>query len=89
MLPNPHRTLLVTGAAGKVGQAFIKRLFSDPDFSRTTVRLCHNRKLDPSDRLEVVTGTISRRDDVREALDGVTHVLHLATCKETPDESWT
>jgi nucleoside-diphosphate-sugar epimerase len=87
MHPNPHRTLLVTGAAGKVGQAFINRLLSDPEFSRTTVRaLCHNRKLEPSDRVEVVTGNISRRQDVREALDGVTHVLHLATCKETPDE---
>lgn len=87
MHSNPHRTLLVTGAAGKVGQAFIKRLLSDPAFSRTSVRaLCHNRQLTPSDRLEVVSGSISRRQDVREAIDGVTHVLHLATCKETPEE---
>jgi nucleoside-diphosphate-sugar epimerase len=26
------------------------------------------------------------RADVESALDGVTHVLHLATCKETPDD---
>jgi len=87
MHSNPHRTLLVTGAAGKVGQAFISRLLSDPEFSRTTVRaLCHNRKLPPADRLEVVTGNMSSREDVHAAIDGVTHVLHLATCKETPDE---
>lgn len=30
-------------------------------------------------------GDISRREDVARALEGVTHVLHLATCKETPD----
>ena len=38
--------ILVTGAAGKVGQAFIARLLDDPSHPRTVVRaLCHNRKL--------------------------------------------
>jgi nucleoside-diphosphate-sugar epimerase len=79
--------ILVTGATGKVGQAFIRRLFGDERFDSFTVRaLCHNRKLDPRDRLEVVHGSISQRDTVERALDGVTHVLHLATCKETPEE---
>jgi nucleoside-diphosphate-sugar epimerase len=79
--------ILVTGATGKVGRTFIRRLFEDDRFNGFTVRaLCHNRKLDPHDRLEVAHGSISDRDTVNRALEGVTHVLHLATCKETPDE---
>ena len=78
--------ILVTGAAGKVGQAFITRLLDDPRHPRTVVRaLCHNRKLPARPRLEVVTGSISERGAVDEAMAGVTHVLHLATSKETPE----
>ncbi len=80
------KRILVTGATGKVGQAFIPRLLADPRFGRFTVRaLCHNRKLAPRPRLEVVSGSIADRATVAEATAGVTHVLHLATCKETPE----
>lgn len=79
--------ILVTGATGKVGQAFLRRFFEEPRFSAFTVRaLVHNRTLPPRDRLEVVRGTIADRDNVRQALEGVTHVLHLATVKETPEQ---
>ena len=82
----PAPLLLVTGATGKVGQAFIPGLLADPRFAAFRVRaLCHNRPLPPRDRLEVVRGSIADRDAVAAALAGVTHVLHLATCKETPD----
>jgi nucleoside-diphosphate-sugar epimerase len=37
-------------------------------------------------RLEVVRGSISNSDDVARAMVRVTHVLHLATCKETPND---
>ena len=37
------------------------------------------------ERLEVVSGSIESRTVVDEAMAGVTHVLHLATCKETPE----
>ena len=78
--------LLVTGATGKVGQVFIARLLADPRFSRFTVRaLCHNRKLETNPRLEVVTGSIDDRSVAERALEDVTHVLHLATSKETPE----
>ena len=84
---NVDRTLLVTGAAGKVGQTFIARLLAEPEFSQTTVRaLCHNRKLQLQPRLEVVSGNISDMSQVARAMEGVTHVLHLATCKETPGD---
>src|SRR6185295_18933399 len=40
---------------------------------------------EPGPRLEVVTGSIEHREVAEEAVAGVTHVLHLATSKETPD----
>jgi nucleoside-diphosphate-sugar epimerase len=80
------KRLLVTGATGKVGQTFIKRFLSEPKFESWTVRgLCHNRKLDKGPRLEVVSGSIEHRAVVEEAMKDVSHVLHLATCKETPE----
>ena len=79
--------ILVTGATGKVGQAFIRRLLAaDGDrFAGFAVRaLCHNRVLDAGTRLEVMRGSIEERATAGRAVDGVTHVLHLATSKETP-----
>lgn len=79
--------ILVTGATGKVGRNLIARLLADETRPDAVVRaLCHNRKLNPAPRLEVVTGSISDRAAVAAAMDGVTHVVHLATCKETPDD---
>jgi uncharacterized protein YbjT (DUF2867 family) len=49
--------------------------------------LCHQRLLPPHDRVESVRGALQDRDAVHLALAGVTHVLHLATCKETPDDA--
>ncbi len=79
--------ILVTGAAGKVGQAFLRRFLAEPRTDGMIARaLCHNRPLEPRPGLEVVRGNISSREDVDRAMEGVTHVLHLATCKETPDD---
>jgi UDP-glucose 4-epimerase len=83
---SPKR-ILVTGATGKVGRHFIDRILKSPDHRRTSVRaLCHNRLLEPRDRLETVQGSISDGATVRRAMDGITHVLHCATCKETPED---
>ncbi len=77
--------ILVTGAAGKVGGQFIERaLLSDPDIKIRA--LCHNRLLESGDQLEILRGSISDRAVVHDAVQGVTHVLHCATCKETPDD---
>jgi UDP-glucose 4-epimerase len=78
--------LLITGATGKVGSNLINRLLSGTQVSDLRIRaLCHNRVLAEAPGLEVVKGTISERECVRRAMDGVTHVVHLATCKETPE----
>lgn len=78
--------ILVTGATGKVGQAFIQRLLADQRFTHFRVRaLCHQRLLTPTDRLEVVRGSIEQQEVVTTIMQGVTHVLHLATSKETPE----
>jgi hypothetical protein len=76
---------------GKVGQAFIRR---NPHFTRDEqlgqIRV-QSALPQPAAgepcvaRLEVVAGSIDRRDVVDAATDGVTHVLHLATSKETPE----
>lgn len=85
-MPDQQR-ILVTGATGKVGQTFINRLLAEPAYTHFTLRaLCHQRTLEPADRLEVVRGSIEHRTVVHQALQDVTHVLHLATCKETPDQ---
>jgi len=79
---------LVTGATGKVGRRFVERFLQEERFAAGRLRaLCHNRLLDASERVEPVRGDISRRGDVEAAMQDVTHVLHLATCKETPDDA--
>jgi UDP-glucose 4-epimerase len=76
--------LLVTGATGKVGQTLIGRLSGRPG---TRIRaLCHNRTVEETASVSVVRGSIADRATCRAALEGVTHVVHLATCKETPDQ---
>ena len=79
--------VLVTGATGKVGTRLLERFFQEQRFSGATVRaLCHNRLLEENPRLEVISGSIADPKLVGRAMEGVTHVVHLATCKETPEE---
>ena len=76
--------ILVTGATGKVGSHFIRRILETDD--DITIRaLCHNRRLEPHEWLEIVRGSISDREVVRAAMSGITHVIHCATCKETEE----
>ncbi len=85
-MPNSG-VILVTGATGKVGRTFISHLLGDPEFDSFTIRaLCHNRTPAPHERIQNVYGSIEHREVVEKAMEGVTHVLHLATCKETPDQ---
>lgn len=81
------RKILVTGATGKVGQAFLTALLADAKFSDMRVRaLCHHQTIQPHERIESMHGSIEDRATVEKAMDGVTHLLHLATCKEAPEQ---
>jgi UDP-glucose 4-epimerase len=79
------KRILVTGATGKVGSHFITRILQSDQDVRIRA-LCHKRLLPPTNRLEIVQGSISDRAVVHTALQEVTHVLHCATCKETPHD---
>ncbi|MGV8935817.1 MAG: NAD-dependent epimerase/dehydratase family protein [Allorhizobium sp.] len=77
--------LLVTGASGKVGQAFLPAFLGDPRFvDWQVVALCNNRTIEPAERVCVVSGSMADADVVAGAMQGVTHVVHMAAVKETP-----
>lgn len=79
--------VLVTGATGKVGQALIRRILADSALAGWHIRaLTHNRSVAESPRLSAVKGSIADRQTCRAALTDITHVVHLATCKETPED---
>ncbi len=80
--------LLVTGATGKVGQAFLPAFLAEPRFAAwDVVTLCNRRALTPATRVSVVKGSVADPQAVVEALEGVTHVLHLAAVKENRDQA--
>jgi nucleoside-diphosphate-sugar epimerase len=76
--------LLVTGLTGKVGSNFLPAFLASEKFAGWTLRaICNNRVVDnPS--VEIVRGSLADADLVRQAMEGVTHVLHLAAVKESP-----
>jgi nucleoside-diphosphate-sugar epimerase len=81
------KRILVTGATGKVGQNFLARFLDDARFENWMVRaLCHNRVPPAHARVESARGSLADRAVVEQAMQDVTHVLHLATPKETPDQ---
>ncbi|MDX2053224.1 MAG: NAD(P)-dependent oxidoreductase [Polyangiaceae bacterium] len=81
------KLLLVTGATGKVGRNFIEMFLKSAPHESWRVRaLVHERPYPAHPRVESVRGSISERSVVKAAMNGVSHVLHLATCKETPED---
>jgi UDP-glucose 4-epimerase len=78
--------ILITGATGKVGTALISKIAASDKWPGLKIRaLCHNRMMARTDLVEPMQGSVSDRADVERAMEGVTHVIHLATCKETPE----
>ena len=77
--------LLVTGATGKLGQAFLDEFLADPRWSdASVVALCNNRTIPESARVRVVRGSMADAAVIAEAMAGTTHVLHMAAVKEDP-----
>lgn len=77
--------ILVTGATGKVGQALLSAL--PKAYPNAGIRaLLHSRVLPLRPGLTTVKGSLADRAVAEEAARDCTHVVHLATCKETPDD---
>ncbi len=69
--------VLVTGGAGTIGQAVVRRLLRDPDWE---LRVSDQRPAPDWIRegCEVHTGDLRDRDEAARALSGCSHVIHLA-----------
>jgi nucleoside-diphosphate-sugar epimerase len=69
--------VLVTGGAGSIGSANVRRLLRDPDFE---VRVSDRRPAPVwmRESAEVHAGDLRLLDEARKALRGCTHVIHLA-----------
>ncbi len=78
--------LLLTGVTGKVGQNFLPA-FLDTDRFRDwhVTAVCNNRTIPETDRITVIRGSLADQETIDRALDGVTHVLHMAAVKEAAD----
>ena len=83
LTPKDMILTLQDGATGKVGQNFIRLISSNKNWGDSRLKvLCLNRKIDENKSINVVNGSIVDHDTVKNAMEGVTHVVHLATCKE-------
>ncbi len=77
--------LLVTGVTGKVGQAFLDRFLGEERFAAARiVALCNNRTIAESGRVRVIRGSINDPATIAAAMEGTTHVMHMAAVKEDP-----
>ncbi len=71
-------TVLVTGATGFVGSAVVKKLLKTGAPVRITVRQSSSRKNIENLNVEEVEADIRDRQSVKKALQGVTHLYHVA-----------
>ena len=78
--------LLLTGVTGKVGQNFLPAFLDAKKFRDwDVVAVCNNRLIPETSRVCVVKGSLGDAATVEEAMADVTHVVHMAAVKESPD----
>jgi UDP-glucose 4-epimerase len=69
--------VLVTGGAGTIGSAVVRRLLRDPEWE---VRVADHREAPQwmRESCEIVTGDLRDADEARRAVGSCSHVIHLA-----------
>jgi dihydroflavonol-4-reductase len=70
--------ILVTGGTGFLGSHFMNELCRRTDAANVRVLNLANTPALEKLGVEVLVGTVTSRSDVERAMDGVTHVYHLA-----------
>lgn len=76
--------LLVTGITGKVGTHFLPAFRRTGRFDDWSIRAICNRRMLDDPSVDVVRASLSDSQAVHQAMEGMTHVLHLASVKESP-----
>ena len=84
------KTLLVTGATGSFGTAFMRAVLARHDvasiraFSRDELKQSELRLVLPDDRIRWLIGDVRDRDRLRLATRGVDVIVHAAALKQVP-----
>ena len=89
MLRSPEASVLVTGATGSFGRAFVRTLLNSGSVSRVIVfsrdelkQLTMRQELGADERVRFFLGDIRDRDRLRMALRNVDYVIHAAALKQ-------
>jgi predicted dehydrogenase/nucleoside-diphosphate-sugar epimerase len=75
--PGNRPAVVVTGANGLLGRAFVKRLIEEDEYVRLFVRRLPPPEIVDHPQIEVVLGELGDPDAVDRAIDGATAVFHI------------
>ena len=78
-------TILVTGATGFLGSALVTELLRQKQSVRVLARDEKKARAQFGDAVTIIAGEITATKQVRQAVDGVTHIYHLAGRLYHPD----
>ena len=75
--PDNRPAVVVTGANGLLGSAFVKRLIHEDEYVRLFVRRLPPPEIADHPQIEVVLGELGDPDAVDRAIEGATAVFHI------------